>query len=162
MKQNIFYFSYGASRSPAMIEAIIGRKPKGFKYELKGYELAIQDWKTIPKRVKKILSRSWDESFRTYFIRKSSKKSVWGVIWKISKREHEFIANWEMHNLWYKPIVLRRKIGNQIFTIRTEILNDKNSKSVKDGKYYSNFPVKRSKILRIAKKARREYLSENL
>ncbi len=157
IKNTLNYFSYGASRSTEMIKAIIGRKPKGFDYELKGFELCLQTWSAIPKRVQLILKPSWGKDFKSYFIRRNHEKSVWGKVWIISTKEYKLIGNWELHNIWYKPIKMKKKIKGRIITIHTEIINDRKSKPVKDPKNYPSFPVSKKKIVSVAKKVRKEY-----
>lgn len=151
----IYYFAYGANRNPEMIEAIIGRKPKGFVYILRDYELCIQEWGDISPRVKRILEKvGWGKSFKSYSIRYARGKEVQGRIWEISKKEHKHIANWEMHNLWYSPIRKVKKINGKKRTVQTEVINDKNIKGLKDQYGYKDFPVNKHKILSIARKVR--------
>src|SRR3989338_899309 len=161
-RYNVFYFSYGSNLYPEMIKAIICRKPNGFKYELKGYELCLQNWNEIPKKARKVLKRFWDKSFKSYILVKSPKKSVNGIIWKISKEEHELIGQWELHGLWYTPITLKRKIGNKNVILKTEIFKGKKAAPVKNKKGHPPFPVKKEKILYVANITREEYLSEKI
>lgn len=159
--KKILYFCYGASRSPNMMKAIIGRRPRGFKYELNGYELCLQYWNEIPKKVKNILSRHWDKSFRSYSIKQSPRKSVWGVVWIISKEEYALAGNWELRGMWYKKVRLKRKIHSKNKIILTEMVNPKGLKPVKESKNYTDFPVSKKKIISVANKVRKEFLSMN-
>lgn len=161
MVKKIYYFAYGANSYPEMIKSIIGRAPSGFKYELKGYRLGLQKWKDIPQKVKTILMRWWSKDFSSYSIMKSKEHSVIGRIWKITRKERELVGNWELHNIWYKPIKIKRKINKRLIILETEMISKGLLNHAKNNKPYYYFPVNKKQILHVAKKVRKDYLKQN-
>ena len=156
--KEVFYFAYGSNPHTEMIKAIVGRKPEGFDYELKGYELCVQSWKDIPNESQKILKIWWDKSFKSYSLRKNTLKSVYGRIWKLTREERNLVGNWELHNIWYKPIKIKRKINNKIAIIETEMIKNNEMTPVINSQHYPNFLVDKNKILKVAKIVREAYL----
>ena len=153
--ETVYYFAYGSNSNSEMIKAITGRKPKGFSYELKGYELCIQTWKDIPKKAQAILSRWWDKSFRSYSLRKNSAKSVAGKVWKLTQKERDLVGNWELHNIWYKPIKIKKKINNKPIKLETELIRHGKMNPVQNSKNYPYFLVDKNKILMVARAVRK-------
>lgn len=151
----VYYFAYGANRNPEMIKAIIGRIPVGFSYILEDYELCIQNWKDINLKAIEILKNvGWGKSFKSYSIRYAKGSEVKGRIWKITEREHKHIANWELHNIWYSPIKIKREIKGRKCVLRTEVIDNKDIPLAKDQYDYPDFPVNKRKILEVAKMTR--------
>lgn len=163
LKTDVQFFGYGANRDPDMIRAIIGRLPEGYPAVLQGFELCIQTWEEIPERARKILSYSWDESFRSYALRPTRKFSekVKGVIWLISREERRLIDNWELNGIWYHVYLLKfLKPAGQISEIEIQVVNDPNIKKKVNGIFYKNFLNDKEKMLQVAEKVRRIYLRQ--
>ncbi|MBS3168639.1 gamma-glutamylcyclotransferase [Candidatus Woesearchaeota archaeon] len=159
----ILYFGYGANKNIDMIEAIIGRKPKGTPAKLKDYELCIQVWNEIPRKIKSILFEcGWDDKFQTYCIRSKKGKEVWGTLWELTQAERDLIGHWEMHGIWFKPINVEvETFDGKNFQAETEIINDQTIKKIVKGDTdYNPFPVEKQKILEIATKIRLDKIYE--
>lgn len=153
--KNIFYFSFGANKTSEMMNAIIGRTPKGFPAILENYELFVQSWKNIPKNAKKILKSNWDSKFKSYCGRPKKGKIIFGTAWYISKQERKLVGNWELHNIWSKnKIVNVRDKRGRVYRAQTDIVNDFKTKNVVSGEKYKPFVVNKNKILKVARKVR--------
>ena len=155
--EKIVYFGYGTNRDRAMINAIVGRYPKGFNAKLENFELFIQPWSAIPKKAKNILKKEWKGDFRSYCIRPKEGKATFGMAWYLTKKERGLIGNWELHNIWYKPIKVNIKDKREkVFHAETEIVLDKKTKSNVSGGKYKAFINEKEKMLKVARKIREQ------
>lgn len=163
MDKKMKYFGYGTNRSAAMMNAIIGRKPKGFLAKLEAYELCIQTWEELSKNVRKkadILRSKLKSGFRTYYIRPKKGSVVIGKIWYITRKERELIKNWEF---WYKPINVKVVLNKgKVVKAETEIINNTIPYQVIKNINYPLFLNKRKILFEVALKARERYLKEEL
>ncbi len=152
--KHIIYFGYGANKNLEMIEAIVGRKPKGMPGILEGYELFVQSWDEIEKNIRKRLESSWSSDFRTYCIR-HGKGNVSGTIWFLTKKERESVRRWEMVGSWYTqvPVEIKKKNG-EIIKGETEIVDDPKIGELVNGMRYPAFLNSKKKMLDVARKDR--------
>ena len=141
---SINYFGYGALASPEMIEALIKRKPEGSDFYLNNYELYIQKWDELPEKVREALAEKWGSSFRTYCIRPSQGRRVFGKLWKITPEERELIRDYEF---WYEPV----KLEQERVVIETEVFEDSSIQEVISGNDYQPFLNDRDKTLDMAR-----------
>lgn len=164
MRGEIKYFGYGANRSAPMMEAIIGRRPAGFEAILPGYELCVQTWGQMPRKVRKnLLEQNWGPEFRTYAARAADDKAkrVAGVVWSITGQERALLANWELDELWYDPVnvsVVDGR-GRVVERVDTQIIDDP-ALAVVNGKRYRVFLNDRAKHLAVARRVGAAYLKE--
>ncbi|MEK6845878.1 MAG: gamma-glutamylcyclotransferase family protein [Nanoarchaeota archaeon] len=162
MTKKVLYFGYGANKNPEMIAAIIGRKPCGFPAKLFNYGLFIQSWKDIPVKARKILreTSSFEEGFKSYCISPSKGKSTQGMVWTITRLERQLIGAWELHGVWYKPIVVDVTTlnGKIIKNVETEVIRSKEIKQFMLGNRYKAFPNDQRIMLMEARKTREEFL----
>ena len=148
----INYFGYGANSTPEMMEAIIGRVPKGQQAVLNEYGLFLLNWDEISEKVKKILSKNWGSDFKTYCIRPKQNSKVVGTIWEITPREREIITKWEF---WYEKIIVKVKLNNRYIPAQTEMIdNDLMGKNV-NGVNYNPYVVDKEEILDVARRVRK-------
>lgn len=153
----VSYFGYGANRNPNMMKAIIGRQPKGVRSFVRGFELCVQTWNEIPTHVREKLSPSWDEDFKTYFLRPNYKyrSKVRGVIWEVTRKERHFIDNWELTGDWYKIFTFELKNMEQL---EIQVIPEPNIGSVVNGCIYKSFLNSPAKMFRVANRVRHNYL----
>src|SRR5258705_13879559 len=106
----IYFFGYGADKDASMIEAIVGRKPKGEKATISGFELCVQSLSDVPFPAQKIIKRSWteDDHFKSYVIRPAKRMDsvVTGTMWELTPLERKLVDNWEITGLWYDVFFL--------------------------------------------------------
>lgn len=159
-RKNILYFGYGANRDGDMMEAIIGRKPDGYPAIAVDYELCVQTWEEIPQKVRNIIGGYWGPDFRTYCVRPAKGKTVYGMVWFITKKERELVGNWELEKLWYEPIttVVTSEDGVEE-SAETQMINNLKIRRVVNGKHYPAFLNARNKMLTAAKKDQGRYLN---
>jgi hypothetical protein len=151
--KTILYFGYGANASGEMMEAIIGRKPKGFTAQLKDYELWIQLWQEIPSNVRNILGIDWNSDFKTYCISPQRGGLVNGRVWLLTPKERRLVSNWEF---WYQPIKAQARMqGGKLKTVETEMIRKRASEGKKmNGERYKLFLNSTKRMLEVAKKER--------
>jgi hypothetical protein len=165
-EENVLYFGYGANASADMMETIVGRRPNGQRGAVNGYELCIQNWEDIPEKVRDILSRYWDSSFRSYSIRHAEKNSVSGNVWLLKRSERDLVDNWEMNGLWYHhakiDVNVRVDLPLSYTTViaETEIIDNWNLNTVVYGIGYENFLNSKERMLEVATKVRKEFLQK--
>ncbi|MEK6915665.1 MAG: gamma-glutamylcyclotransferase family protein [Nanoarchaeota archaeon] len=161
-EKNVMYFGYGANAHKDMIKALIGRTPKGFKAKLRDYGLFIQSWLDIPLEAKKTLEEAWDESFSSYIAVPLKGVVVWGTAWEITEKERAVIGEWELHHKWYLPVKI--KIVDEkgkISEAETEIIPRFYTKvSAIQEKEYPHFPNDKAKMLKLARKLRKDFLKK--
>jgi len=163
MIEEVQYFGYGANRNPEMMEAIVGRVPEGYPAKISGFELCVESWEDIPEPARRILSSSWDSSFRSYCVRPSGnlRGSVKGHVWKLTREERRLVGNWEMTGLWYKVFVLQYPIyPSREVQIEIQVINDPKVKKVFSGRRYKTYLNKPKKMLNVARETRESYLKE--
>lgn len=163
MANRVAYFAYGANRNPEMIEAVIGRLPKGEPARLRGFELCVQTWPEIPEPVRNILSPDWGPDFRAYRIRPAEDKSVRGMIWYITPNELNLIKNWEIDGLWTEPARVSADFVGRNHVERgviTSIIHDPSIKISLKGERYDPFLNEKDKMLQAARRSREIYLRE--
>ena len=164
MLTKVQYFGYGANRTPEMMEAILGRVPKGYPATLSGFELCIQSWEEMPEQVKKLLQPSWNSKFRTYFVRPVNRSTaiVKGKVWVITKQERQIIDNWELTGQWYKVYAMQfHKSEDQVTQIEIQVMDTPAATKVVNGKLYKNFLNSKEKMLRVARRNREQFLAKN-
>jgi len=159
-RTKVFYFGYGANRDAEMINALIGRKPKGKPAKLFAHKLYVQAWTDIPNEVRDELSPHWTDTFKSYIVcpTENSSDFVVGKLWEISRSERKILDAWEVSGKWYDIDVLQYE-DNDGVNVQIEvpmIKNAGNSKQV-SGKYYKNFINSKDKMLLVAKKLRSKY-----
>lgn len=153
---SVFYFGFGANSHPKMMQAVIGRIPEGRPAELRGYELGIQKFVDLPQTAQRILKKYWKENFKSYVIRPNPKKSVSGTLWKLSFKERQLVARWELVGLWQSSqnITVITDSTN-IVQAETEVVpSDSIISPVEDSESYKPFIVAKRKILRVARQTR--------
>lgn len=161
MVEEVQYFGYGANRSPEMMEAIVGRLPEGYPAKISGFELCVETWQDIPEHARRMLSNSWDPTFRSYCVRPSGnlRSSVKGIVWKITREERRLIDNWELTGTWYKVFVLQYQLSKEeAVQIEIQVIEDPNVKKVFSGNRYKTFLNSKRKMLEVARKTRESYL----
>lgn len=156
MNYTVYYFGYGANRNADMMRAIVGRKPKGYAAVFDGYELCIQSWGDIPKRVQNQLAPVWGPGFKSYVARPCREKSIKGTVWLLTKEERVLVDEWELTNYWYTPVVVSYGISNnEIAQVEIQIVIDGQSISqIADGKKYKTFLNSKQQMLTVAQKVR--------
>lgn len=153
--QDRLYFGYGANSSPLMMEAIIGRRPEGFKAKLMGYALYVQAWEEIPEAAKKILQPSWDKDFRSYIAVPEEGALTWGMAWYLTSEELPMVGNWELHGIWYTPIQVQIvDLSGRSFEGETEVILSTNSPMRIDGETYPIFLNDQEQMIRVAEETR--------
>jgi len=152
----IYYFGYGANVDADMLEAIIGRRPEGKLAKLKSFELCVQHWHEIEEKVRNLLAKYWNESFRSYSIRPAESEEVQGIVWEITEQEHKRIGKWELHKLWYMPTKVFVESEGRIVEAMTEIINDKSLRTALEihGESCPVFLNDKNKMLNTARKER--------
>ena len=158
-EKKIFYFGYGANAHKDMIKALLGRVPEGFKAKLENYGLFIQAWLDIPLEAKKILEKTWDESFSSYIAVPLKRATIWGTAWEITERERAIIGEWELHHKWYLPVhVTITNEEGKTFEAETEIIPRFYRKipAIQD-KEYPHFPNDKAKMLKLAREVRKKF-----
>lgn len=160
--RKIIYFGYGANSDLKMINALIGRIPFGFKAKLKDYCLFVQSLSEVPSEAKKILEKVWDENFKSYIAVPFNGKIVFGTAWEITQQERKIIGEWELHHKWYFPVNIKiiDENGN-IFEAETEIIQKFSSEKLIEGEHYPAFLNDKDKMLKLAKKIRKDFLENN-
>jgi hypothetical protein len=158
--KKILYFGYGANAHKDMIKALVGRVPRGFKARLDNYGLFIQPWSKISSKAKKTLKNNWDKKFSSYIAVPLKGSLIWGTAWEITKEERAIIGKWELHYKWYFPRDIKIfDEKNRMFNAQTEIiLKYSTKKSAIQDKAYPNFPNSKSKMLKLAREDRKEFL----
>lgn len=163
MKEKVvIYFGYGANAHRDMIKALVGRVPKGFKAKLKDYGLFIQSWLDIPLEAKQTLKEVWDDTFSSYIAVPLKGAVVWGTAWELTERERAIIGAWELHHKWYIPVKIKlADEKGKSFEAETEIIPRFYTKipAIQE-KEYPHFPNNKSKMLKLARKEREEFLKE--
>ena len=145
----IYYFGYGTLASSEMMEAITGRKPEGSDFHLENYKLCIQNWNELPNHVREILSKKWNDNFRSYFIRPVKGKRVWGRLWSITPEERSLISRWEF---WYEPIKIRTTTTNgDKIEVEADIINSFSIGQIVDSEHYEFFLNNKEKTLKAVK-----------
>lgn len=164
------YFGYGANSDPFVMQAITGKNTlEGFPATLRGYELCIQNLNQVPDKPvsgalipvppRELLLKTWDESFKTYTVRKSyGDSAVNGWIWLLDERDQAFVDNWALKDFgWYKNMDVRVEtlIVRQLVVARTEGLSpDQAIAEVVDGVKYDPILNDRETYLRVARETR--------
>lgn len=147
--REVRYFGYGANRSAEMMEAIIGRRPKGFPAKLSGFQLCIQTFGDLPSSVQFQLSPKWGEGFKSYVARPSGDNlsTILGIIWTITPEERKRIDKWELAGPWYKIICLT------VGSVQTEIqvVEGLPIAKVANGLRYKTFLNEKEKMFEVAR-----------
>lgn len=165
-KNSIAYFGYGANRTLEMMNAIIGRSPKGKPAYLKDYELVVQKPDQISQKIRKMIGnhRSPEEvnTFETYAIRPKKGKTVHGTLWYITREERELVDNWELNDgFWYTKKNVVVMVGDQNIVASTEIIDDPNLWPVSENdKEAPAFLNNEARMLEVAEVVRAEFLRE--
>ncbi|GEM_PF-1822960 len=133
----IHYFGYGAMANPAIMEALLGRLPKGDdRGKLNGWSLAIQNLAHLPDVPMKhdeveinprtLMRQEWGDHFRSYTIVRNGAGTVYGTVWSyLTPQERELLREWELIPWgWFKdmPEVSVRTVG--LTTCCTESIGD--------------------------------------
>lgn len=156
MPQTIRYFGFGVNCSGDVLRELLGRNPKGFDAVLLGYELCVQKWSELPRRVQKIIEKVWAPTLRSYFIRPRKGKTVAGRVWLVTKDERKLIEEWEF---WHTPLrVVVRQNGGSKVRAQTEVLRNYKIGTVVDGTKYPLFLNGKSNHIRVARHVRKIYL----
>ncbi len=99
----IHYFGYGAMENPAIIEALLGRLPKGdTRGKMSGYFLAIQNLEHLPNiprlhddveiNPQALMRQEWGDNFRSYTIVPNPNGRVCGTVWHdLTAQERELL-----------------------------------------------------------------------
>ncbi len=156
MPQTIHYFGFGVNCSGEVLCELLGRNPKGFDAVLLDYELCVQKWSELPRRVQKIVEKVWAPTLRSYFIRPRRGKKVEGRVWLVTKEERKLIEEWEF---WHTPVhaTVDKKGGGKI-RAETEMLRNYKIGTVVDGTKYPLFLNGKSNHIRVARHVRGLYL----
>ena len=133
--EKVFYFGYGANRTPEMMSWITGRGDfEGKPAILEGWDLCIQRLGQVPKvtvptstgprSLQEHLRNEWGDDFETYVI-KPGKDKVMGTLWEIEPGDRELVKSWERVGFWYKEVRMKVKAesGEQIEAV-SECLGD--------------------------------------
>ena len=163
-KQNELFFGFGANHDDAMIEAIIGRRPRNLgKVTLHGYELCVQKLEDITDRganPRAILSEAWGDDFESYVIRENRDSKVIGTLYEMTRRERVMVDIWELvHDDWQQSIELTVELedGSEVMA-RTELLNPRQSiDRVVPEEFDKPWLMPRSDFVRIARWGSRRY-----
>lgn len=158
----IYFFGYGADRDPEMMEAIIGRRPRGQGASIAGFELGIQSFGDIPSKARKIIQQSWDHRFQSYVIRpaKDMHAVVTGTMWELTPSERKLIDNWELTGLWYDVFLIAKGAPHPM-QMELQIIQDQPIRHLVDGKHYKTFLNSKEKMFEVATRCRHEYLKNN-
>ena len=167
--EKVFYFGYGANRTPEMMSWITGKDDfEGKLVILEGWNLCIQRLDQVPKVViststgprhlQEHLREAWGDDFETYVI-KPGKNKVMGTLWEIELGNRELVKNWERVGFWYKEVKVKVKTesGEQIKAV-SECLGDNQTVDRKvDGLDYEPFLLPREAFRIRAEGARQGY-----
>lgn len=167
--EKIFYFGYGANRTPEMMSWITGKDDfEGKPAILEGWNLCIQGLDQVPKvavptstgpqSFQEHLRGEWGDNFKTYVIR-PGQGGVAGTLWKIEPEDRKLIRNWERVGFWYKEVKVRVKTenGEEIEAV-SECLGDNQSFDREiDGLDYNPFLLSREGFRIRAEGARQGY-----
>jgi hypothetical protein len=184
MREPTRYFGYGENTSQEMMEAIIGRRPKGYVAVAYKWELVVLSWSDIPEMFKNRLMKRWrfygglfekpsESSFRTYAIREAIGEAgdsvVQGYVWLVTQKERDLIKEWKLvprkacsDPSWYAvdEISVNTFFGERTRKATTEIINQWNVGKVVDGKNYEKFLNEKYSMLGISRMVRKEILGE--
>ncbi len=160
-EKEIFYFGYGANAFSDMMNAIIGRRPKGYPTKLENYALYVQQWNEIPQKAQNAL-KSWGPEFSSYIAVPLKGAYLWGTCWSVTQAERDIVGDWEYHHIWYTPIKVKvlNKAGKKVLA-QTEMIPKYTPKGQKPitSKRYKAFVANKAKMLRVAVKSRKEYFA---
>jgi hypothetical protein len=175
MGKTVLYFGFGANRDVRMMSAILGKPKSELKAIaqaiLEGYELVVQTLEDIPDTIspeapikrspRSILEESWDDSFRSYAIRRSSfGHRVSGTIWEITPFERERVRDWELIDFGWAEDYLglaRTNNGHEVQIVTERLPAGQKAKIIVNGLLYPTWLQPPERFEAIAEKARQEY-----
>jgi hypothetical protein len=123
--RKVYFFGYGATREPEMIQAITGQRPMVIgPAVLDDYELRVQSVKEIPKaraHLRQLLRHAWGDSFKSYVIVPRPGSKVAGTLFKLSLHDRHLIDGWELVPLeWSQKVFVQVRLGDTGKTYRVE------------------------------------------
>lgn len=148
----ILYFGYGAMASAELMQALLGKVPRGTPASVKHHKLCIQEWSEIPLLTRAHLLDSWTPGdFQAYAIRGKRGVSVSGIIWELEQKDMDAVAAWNFHSHWYEPYqVFADVTGCQVLAY-TDAVSNPNPERTANGLFYDPFLNAKPKMLRVAR-----------